>query len=249
MFDNPDPYRSCYKSAELVNSNGENESIKVLDHYGNLFHCRTGSCSEQSVERKLGLKQPLVGPNDSEQFGSRASLYGREESECRGIDSVNFYCPKGTASKIAKFYEYIFRATTKVCKMGEEELDMATIGFGTIYDDDGSSESKWADQVVNFLETENELAEYDGHHIALYVDGNKSKEGPNEYEDSFNRALKSKVIWINPRFADRTDTLEKAREECQYRFKDILDVETGEVVLELEHEVRSMHHESWPGKK
>ena len=60
------------------------------------------------------------------------------------------------------------------------------------------------------------------------------------------------LIYINPRFSDRADTLEAATEHYQqFRIRHIVDVEStnGNVILTLEHEIRSIHHEAWLGKK
>jgi hypothetical protein len=55
------------------------------------------------------------------------------------------------------------------------------------------------------------------------------------------------VVWVNPRFSDDATTLQKAREWKQFRMKDIVDLNTGNVIMELEHEVRSIEHGAWPG--
>jgi hypothetical protein len=47
----------------------------------------------------------------------------------------------------------------------------------------------------------------------------------------------------------KTDTLQGARECKQFRFKDILDMKTGQKIFELEHEMRSIEHEAWPGER
>ena len=45
----------------------------------------------------------------------------------------------------------------------------------------------------------------------------------------------------NPRFNDMPDSVEEAMELAQFRMKDIIDMETGEVLVELEHEIRCRH--------
>ena len=59
----------------------------------------------------------------------------------------------------------------------------------------------------------------------------------------------SNVTWVNPRFSDKATNLQGAKKWKQFRFKDIADMETGEPLFELEHEIRSMEHEPWPGRK
>jgi len=54
-------------------------------------------------------------------------------------------------------------------------------------------------------------------------------------------------VWTNPRFAklDSCDTYEEARASRQFRFRHVVDVESGEVLLELEHETRALRHEQY----
>jgi len=75
-------------------------------------------------------------------------------------------------------------------------------------------------QSLVFRETDRELLPYDGHHIAIYV-GNFS--GPYGF-------LKERGL-----------IMEEVRNH-QFRFKEIIDPETGNGVFFLEHEVRSLHH-------
>jgi hypothetical protein len=75
-------------------------------------------------------------------------------------------------------------------------------------------------QFLNFRETERSLKPYDGHHIAVYV-SNFSRP----YEILKERGLISEEV-----------------RNHQFRFKDIVDTESGAPVFALEHEVRSLHH-------
>ena len=87
-----------------------------------------------------------------------------------------------------------------------------------------------------FRETNNDIPQYDGHHIALYAQ---------DFEQAFSKCEKAGVVWINPRFSDKADSLETAKYYQQFRFKDIVD--DGQVVFQLEHEVRCDQHEAWLG--
>ena len=75
-------------------------------------------------------------------------------------------------------------------------------------------------QVIRFRETSEPLPEYPGHHIAVYV-ANMSR--------SYT-------------FLEQRGLIMEAIRGHQYRFKDIVDPETGEVVAQLEHEVRGLKH-------
>ena len=75
-------------------------------------------------------------------------------------------------------------------------------------------------QFLAFRETDRPIRPYDGHHIAVYV-------------SNFSRPYGL----LN----DRGLISEDVRNH-QFRFKDIVDLESGAAVFALEHEVRSLHH-------
>ena len=71
-----------------------------------------------------------------------------------------------------------------------------------------------------FRETDKKLADYDGHHIQVYV-ANFSKP---------HKALVERKI------------LTEESNQYQYRFNDIVDPATGKKLFEIEHEIRSITH-------
>jgi len=75
-------------------------------------------------------------------------------------------------------------------------------------------------QSLVFRETADPQLEYDGHHIQIYL---ADFSGPH--------AL----------LLER-DLITEESNRCQYRFEDVVDLETGAVLTKLEHEVRSMTH-------
>jgi len=75
-------------------------------------------------------------------------------------------------------------------------------------------------QWLLFRETDEKIPPYDGHHIAIYV---ANFSGPYEF-------LKGRGL-----------IMEDVRNH-QFRFKNIVDPETGDKLFELEHEVRSLRH-------
>jgi catechol-2,3-dioxygenase len=76
------------------------------------------------------------------------------------------------------------------------------------------------EQHLYFNEIEGELPAYDGHHIQLYV---VNFSGP-------HRQLNERGLVF------------EESDQYQYRFKQLVDPDTGERVYELEHEVRSVTH-------
>jgi len=91
---------------------------------------------------------------------------------------------------------------------------------------EGNGEGKVARVTVGlnqeflFRETDRPLPEYDGHHIQVYV---ADFGAPHD------------------RLAE-LDLITEESDRCQYRFEDIVDLDTGKVLFQIEHEIRSMTH-------
>jgi len=77
-----------------------------------------------------------------------------------------------------------------------------------------------ADQCLHFIETRNPIPAYDGHHIAVYL---ADFSGPH---------------WR----MSELGTVSRDTDPHEWRFIDIIDPDTREVVYQLEHEVRSMRN-------
>ena len=75
-------------------------------------------------------------------------------------------------------------------------------------------------QNLVFEETTRTIPAFDGHHIAIYIA---------DFSTPYRRLSERGLI------TEESD-------QHQWRFKDIIDPENGDVVFSLEHEVRSLHH-------
>jgi hypothetical protein len=242
-YDSLEPLKARLESNQFETHIGsytivDPNQIQVSDVYGNIFMCRA---SLENAASGTGLvdtvRQPIVG-TISEEFPTVASAYGREETECRGIDYVEFPCPMDTAKKIAECYDCVLDAPTTV--LGEDDdPKVALVGFGTIPVDTGR-----ASQYLIFRETLEELDPYDGHHVGLYVGQSVA-----DFEHAFTNAIQAHMVWVNPRFKDQTATLQGAKTWRQFRFLHLTDVKYGKSLLKLEHEIRSVQHEAWAGPK
>jgi hypothetical protein len=153
-----------------------------------------------------------------------------------GIPAVDVRCNPGTADRIAIFYGTLFNATTSV------EAGVATIFCGpdstphfqrlrfveSVMIQDRRSTAAW---------TENSFA--DQWHLAMYIE---------DFTGTYERFQAHPHVshWDNPRIKDYADTLEKALARQQFRFNSIVDLKSGEVLLELEHEIRSIEHQGCP---
>jgi len=75
-------------------------------------------------------------------------------------------------------------------------------------------------QHLIYRETDKKQKEYDGHHIQVYVQ---------DFGTPHDKLQK-------------LDLITEESDRCQYRFEDIVDLDTGKVLFQIEHEVRSMTH-------
>jgi hypothetical protein len=75
-------------------------------------------------------------------------------------------------------------------------------------------------QEMIFRETRAKPAKYDGHHVAIYI---ADFSGP--YKRLRERGL-----------------ISRETDQYEWRFQDIVDLDTGEVLFTIEHEVRAMTH-------
>ncbi len=87
-------------------------------------------------------------------------------------------------------------------------------------EDDSARVAMGHNQELVFTETDADIPAYDGHHIAIYV---ADFSGPH--------------AWLNER-----ELIAEESDQFQYRFIKIVDPDSGELLYELEHEVRSLSH-------
>ena len=76
------------------------------------------------------------------------------------------------------------------------------------------------DQYLQFRETDRPQPEFDGHHVQIYI---------TDFSGPYRRLLKR-------------DLVSQEDNQYQYRFKDIVELESGRKLFTVEHEVRSATH-------
>ena len=148
--------------------------------------------------RPVGTSFEVVGPWGNRIRCHEATANQRMQLGMRGIE---FLVPRGSAAGIARFYQRV---------MG------AHVAAG----DDASKVRLGPYQALRFVETDEPIADYDGHHIAIYV-------------SDFSHPH----AWL----LDRNLIVEDVK-ESEYRFQWIVDPDSGEPLFEIEHEVRSLMH-------
>lgn len=141
-------------------------------------------------------------------WGNTFVVHGPDELEgwAIGMPYLEIDVAPGRAAGIADFYRDILGAPVTVGANGNG-ITQAVVAVGL-------------HQEIRFMETADPIADYDGHHIAVYL---ANFSGP--YRQLQERGL-----------------ISRETDQSEYRFTDIVDPATGEVGTVLEHEVRSMHH-------
>jgi hypothetical protein len=89
--------------------------------------------------------------------------------------------------------------------------------------------------VESDIVTDRDVEMMNGVHVCIYV---------SDFKATYTSLKKQGLIWTNPRFThlDSCNTWEEAFASRTFRFKDILDFDTGKHLLELEHETRPLMH-------
>ena len=122
-----------------------------------------------------------------------------------GIPITEFPVPAGSAEGIARFYREIFGATSRVDTSNGSPAARITVGRS---------------QELMFRESDEPLADYDGHHVAIYI---------SDFGGPYQRLAERNLLTRNML-------------EFEYRFQEITDLDSGESLFTLEHEVRSVTH-------
>jgi hypothetical protein len=146
-----------------------------------------------------------------------------DRARCAGLLYVEVLVAPGAAAPIHTLYSEIFEAKAQLARSGGDN------GLWSCVVHVGSADGP---QQIRYRETQAPLPDYDGHHLAIYLD---------DYESAYLKAVERGLVWNNPRFNDVPNSLEDAKKRAQFRMKDLVNLVTGEVVHELEHEVRCRH--------
>lgn len=125
-----------------------------------------------------------------------------------GMPYVEFTVKPRSAGGIAEFYQKVLQAPSKVVK--DDDGTVAVVSIGN-------------DQTLRYRETTDEIPDYDGHHLAIYV-------------ANFSNA--------HDYLSERELVFEES-DAHQYRFRDIPHPKSGKVLFTVEHEVRSLGHPMW----
>ena len=122
-----------------------------------------------------------------------------------GIAYAQMDVAPGVAEGIADFYQQVFGTSAQVFDDNEGRRVEVSTGL---------------DQRLIYGETADDIPDYDGHHIAIYIA---------DFSTPHDFLVEHGLV------TEETD-------QHQYRFQAIVDPGTGDTLAELEHEVRSLRH-------
>jgi hypothetical protein len=122
-----------------------------------------------------------------------------------GMPYIEFEVAPGTAKGIARFYDEIMGAPSRVEQNGSGPAAHVQVAF---------------DQELIFRETDRPIPPYDGHHMQIYIA---------DFAGPYKKLEKLGLLSM--------DVLEH-----EYRFLDIIDLDSKKVLFQVEHEVRSSRH-------
>ncbi len=190
------------------------------------FHLPTGPA--QTVRGHIGVVVPsLEGLLKRLGFAGKG-LVGSQFHCVQGDDDLRLTCPYGNqirarepvADGMAIGMPYVQFDVGVDTSPGIARFYAQVLGCPATADSGVAVVSMGHNQQLRFVETDRPLPAYDGHHIAIYV---ADFSGPHRY--LHQRGL----------ITEESDAF-------QYRFQQIVDPDSGEVLYELEHEVRALGH-------
>lgn len=201
----------------IVDDDKEAGCMTITCPWGNRLHLYDGHVDgQQRPTSDSSQKMVKLHAEGGAYAASRMAVRGKP-----GIRYVEVTCRAGTAPAIARFYEEMLRCTVSM-PMANKAIVCAGPGVHLAYIEDEAL-------------SDTDLKDMEGVHICVYAD---------DFEGLYQRLSDRKLIWTNPRFThlDSCDTWDEAVASRTLRFKDIIDLSTGEKILELEHETRPLSH-------
>ena len=194
--------------------------MMVTDPWGNEFSIMSTDDPEQDRASDIGA-QPLIE--------------GHEPSEGLKIEDLTVYIPHdANLEGIGRFYQHVLGAPA-IEELGSESSISISMGERQTltfqYHPDGPNTEVCHHDFSYDAQDETFPSNY-GPHISLYV---------TDLGKAYQRAANLGVSYVNPRFKRRAYSEEEALDQCMFRLIEIIDPldEDKEVILYLEHEVRS----------
>ncbi len=146
------------------------------------------------------------------------------EATCPWGNKIRCYEPDDRFGQIRLGIPYVSlnvpTGTTPAIARFYNEIVGTKATTGKDGDDLIASVSAGDGQRLIFRETDEPQPEFDGHHVAVYLA---------DFSGPYNKLLERGLI-------------SRETDQHEYRFIDIIDLDSGKALFQLEHEVRSMRH-------
>jgi len=190
------------------------------------FHLPTNKA--QVIRGHIGLVLPDLNALDERLYSVEKRLRGTKFSFKRSKGFISVTCPWGNKIKCyesGKLYTmrlgipYIEFNVPSGTSKGIARFYKELFNCRTLTRKYSCQITIGRGQNLRFKEVKNKV-DYDGHHIAIYV---VDFSTPHNYLDGYS-------------------LITEESDAHQYRFKTIIDPNTGEKLFDIEHEVRSLHH-------
>ncbi|CAB9510933.1 expressed unknown protein [Seminavis robusta] len=201
----------------------DDTTLSITCPWGNRLHLY------DATQEQATLQPTSDSPRKMVNMHATGGNYAPERMGIRGgnpgIRYIEIACPPQSTPAIASFYRNMLSCTVTTTTISSNRPAIAVcVGPGVhlaYVEDDNLSQDA--------------ISAMEGVHLCIYVNG---------FKNLYDRLKTRNLIWTNPRFThlDSCDTWEEAMESRTLRFKDIVDLSTGEKLLEVEHETRPMRH-------
>ena len=201
---------------EIVQDAGD--TMTIICPWGNRLHLYDAEQESQSLKPTSDSPQKMV------KLHADGGAYAANRMAVRGQPGIRYIeitCRPGSTAAICDFYREMIGCSVSKPQNGQAVVCVGP-GVHLAYVEDESLQ-------------ESDSKAMEGVHICVYAQG---------FKGLYDRLKSKNLIWTNPRFThlDSCDTWEEALASRTLRFKDILDLSTGEKVMELEHETRPLRH-------
>ena len=235
------------------NDKDNDNCLIVQGPWGNIFYIYD-VVGDDNLESSL---RPPETSRKMENLHALGNSYGSHRMAVRGKPGIRFLelaCPPGTSSKVGTFYKELLDCHVQAFHK-KNILNVVEPQNCHDDDDDDCDNDNDNDCVgvvvsvgpgVHLVFVEQQALEEDpikhhhyedmkGVHVCFYA---------HNFQHLYQKLSDRGLIWTNPRFThlDSCDTWEEAKSSRTLRFKDIIDLETNEKILELEHETRPLRH-------
>ena len=200
----------------------------------NQLHLPSREPAPQLLRGTLGIIVPNIDKVEQSFISIKENLTNTDFSFFRTTDWIETTCPWGNhlrihspdpefgAIHLGMPYVELNAPVGSAKKIASfyQEIMGAVTSIGSRNGATCASVSTGNSQYMHFIETEKLQPEYDGHHVAIYI---------SDFVAPYEKLKSLELISLESN-------------QYEWRFVDIVDLDTGEIIFKLEHEVRSATH-------